>query len=476
MGAAGSIKSLQPDGFSEEHRSSQASGFPNAAVRGSPHHANELHSNIINSPKYVGRSTFGAEWGSDYQIESKSLKDSKTGIDLDDLDLNINLDEEADDQETIDISFVEVESELEHEVSMVSSSRTLQVDEPRLRVQNTSGRDSRRSNPQYSEKLLGEHLQEASCVHSLLSGEVVSGGADRTLRFFDPLPLLGSSRGCEGSQWGSREMDCIAIGGDNAEVLAIVELVPCHLSPSPFFAESDLSYLVTGSQDCCIRIWSSQAGPGSMREADAQSGRARPTLLQQQQHQRGGRWGCVGTLQGHQKAVLCLATYCPCPPPSAGPPSSANLSAEDGNNNSNNSNNNSSSKKGIMTHIKEFSLSSPSFRRAPAAADSSSSSYLSGTVSFAGFPTSPSASAPLSPSAGPSLSARGAGSAEPGGGQVIVSGSADHTLRLWGRVVGAAGPSEAAPLPPSSASWACFRVLRGHRGTLPALSNPNLFT
>ena len=46
-------------------------------------------------------------------------------------------------------------------------------------------------------------------------------------------------------------------------------------------------------------------------------------------------------------------------------------------------------------------------------------------------------------------------------GVMIISGSADHTVRLWGMVLGGQSPTSS---PPSTASWVCFRVLRGHNG------------
>lgn len=109
------------------------------------------------------------------------------------------------------------------------------------------------------------------------------------------------------------------------------------------------------------------------------------------------RWECTATLLGHSQSVLCLAAYPHAP-----------------------------------KELKSSVLSST----------------VAQTISWAtSFPTT------KSPGAEPSAAAVD--------GVMIISGSADHTVRLWGMVLGGQAPTSS---PPSTASWVCFRVLRGHSG------------
>lgn len=112
MGAAGSVKSFT-DTVNDDHVSSSASlssspAYSNATniKRGTP------NGNTITSPKHINLNNNNIRnetirWGSHKKFESKSSKtENSAGIDLDDLDLNLNLADEIDDQDTIDIAFV----------------------------------------------------------------------------------------------------------------------------------------------------------------------------------------------------------------------------------------------------------------------------------------------------------------------------------------------------------------------------------
>jgi hypothetical protein len=115
MGAAGSVKSFA-DSVNDDHQahfqaSSSSSASPsntNSTKLGS----NSTHSHIITSPKYDQhfknlRNNDDSGWALHNKFESKNiLGDDSAGIDLDDLDLNLNLADEVDDQDTIDIGFV----------------------------------------------------------------------------------------------------------------------------------------------------------------------------------------------------------------------------------------------------------------------------------------------------------------------------------------------------------------------------------
>ena len=110
------------------------------------------------------------------------------------------------------------------------------------------------------------------------------------------------------------------------------------------------------------------------------------------------RWACTASLVGHTQLVLCLAAYPHAP-----------------------------------KEIKSSVLSTT----------------VAQTISWAtSFPATKSLG--MEPSAAAAVD-----------GVMVISGSADHTVRLWGMVLG--GPTSSAS-PPSTTSWVCFRVLRGHRG------------
>lgn len=127
MGAAGSVKSFTDnvnDGQAPSSASTSASPTYLNTIngkRGSP------HGNTITSPKHSNQNNKNIrnetiKWSAHNKFESKNLQpENFAGIDLDDLDLNLNLADEIDDQDTIDIAFVNESDEDNGETKNLAS-------------------------------------------------------------------------------------------------------------------------------------------------------------------------------------------------------------------------------------------------------------------------------------------------------------------------------------------------------------------
>lgn len=311
-----------------------------------------------------------------YNFESKVVADfGDQGIDLGDLDLNLDLNDNLDfeeDHESVRITLVDnseaIGRDAESSTSyMHAESRTSRPVKSQSSKDDLSTLDSRGSqpvHPSYCSRLIGEYTKPISVVLGLSSGAVACGGSDNMLRILNT------------STTSPNEFPDTIIDGQEAEVLAIAEVTDPRRQGSP--------WIVAGCADSCIRVWKSSSFDDSFVV-----------------------WRCESELRGHLQGVLALASYPPVPPlqdPISAPSSTASK------------------------HNHQHSITHSS-------------------------------------------------SATQRDNLMIVSGSADCTVRLWGMVLDTVSDKDkdSPSLSPFSGeqaatSWVCFRVLRGHKGAVNAVA------
>jgi len=330
----------------------------------------------INSPKYVNTIEAGSKVskarGKDesyYNFESKVIDDyGDHGIDLGDLDLNLDLNDNLDfeeDHESVHITLVDNSEAVGRDVEISSpqmyaecrTSRPVKSQSSKDELLTADSFETQAVHPSYCGRLIGDYSKPISVVLGLSTGAVACGGSDSMLRIVNTTTSQG-------------DFPDTIIDGQEAEVLSIAEVADPR--------RQNGHWIVAGCADSCIRVWKSSSFDDSFVV-----------------------WRCESVLRGHLQAVLSLASH----PPVSPPPDPASAS--------------------------------PS----PSTAKQHSSSSLTHRDSL-----------------------------------MIVSGSADHTVRLWGMVLDTVSDKDSATtLSPfgddqAATSWVCFRVLRGHKGAVNAVA------